>query len=377
MASIEKRLRDGKTRWYARYRAPDGAQRTKTFDRKVDAEKFLVTVENSKLSGSYIDPNRSKVKLGPWADDWIASQTDLAPKTRDRYEGIIRAHIKPRWESVGLADIGHAEVQKWVAGLDLAPASVRKIHRVLSMMLDWAVADDRLAKNPADKISLPRVEQKEMRFLDYVQVEQIADECAAVWSEYGLVVRFLAHVGVRWGEMAALRVRRIDFLRRRILVAESVTPVKGVMTFGPTKGHLHRQVALQPWLCDLLAAQVAGKGPDDLVFSGERGGVMRSQTFQRAALTVAADKVGVSGFHPHELRHTFASLALASGADIKVVQNALGHKTAMMTMDLYGHLMPDRLDVVADAMDAARRNALADVYPLCTGAEIRQLRTGS
>ena len=100
---------------------------------------------------------------------------------------------------------------------------------------------------------------------------------------------------------------------------------------------------------------------------------MRSQTFQRAALTEAAKVIGVPGFHPHDLRHTAASLAIASGADVKVVQQMLGHKSATMTLDLYGHLFGDRLDVVADALDVARSAALAGVYPLCTGAEVLPL----
>src|SRR3954453_9830185 len=158
--------------------------------------------------------------------------------------------------------------------------------------------------------------------------------------------------------MAALRVGRVDFLRRRVLVSESVTPVKGVMTFGPTKGHERREVPLPRFLVDDLAQHAAGKAHDDLVFTGERGAVMRSQTFQRAALTEAAERIGSPGCHPHELRHTAASLAIASGADIKVVQQMLGHKSATMTLDLYGHLFPDRLDTVADAMDAARTVAL-------------------
>jgi site-specific recombinase XerC len=87
------------------------------------------------------------------------------------------------------------------------------------------------------------------------------------------------------------------------------------------------------------------------------GGVppVRSQTFARAAPTGAAEGIGVPGFHAHELQHTAASLAIASGADVKVVQQMLGHKSATMTLDLYGHLFGDRLDVVADAMDTARR----------------------
>jgi integrase len=80
------------------------------------------------------------------------------------------------------------------------------------------------------------------------------------------------------------------------------------------------------------------------------------------------------GFHPHELRHTAASLAIASGADVKVIQQMLGHKSATMTLDLYGHLFGDRLDVVADAMDSARASALSGVYPLCTTGEVIELR---
>ena len=96
---------------------------------------------------------------------------------------------------------------------------------------------------------------------------------------------------------------------------------------------------------------------------------MRSQTFQRAALTAATSELGIPGFHPHELRHSAASLAIASGADIKIVQQMLGHKSATMTLDLYGHLFPDRLDIVADAMDAARLKSLSDRHQIGTKRE--------
>jgi integrase len=92
-------------------------------------------------------------------------------------------------------------------------------------------------------------------------------------------------------------------------------------------------VPLPRFLIDELARQVIGRSAGDLVFVGERGAVMRSQTFQRAALTEAAETLGIPGFHPHELRHTAASLAIASGADVKVVQQMLGHKSAVMTLD--------------------------------------------
>jgi integrase len=260
-------------------------------------------------------------------------------------------------------------VQRWLTGLELAPASVKKVGSVLSMLLAYAVKDGRLATNPAAGVSLPRIRQAEKRFLTHQQVDQLAEACG---EEYRLVVLFLAYTGLRWGEMAALKVHRVDFLRRRILVAGSVTPVRGGMTWGETKGHERREVPLTPFLIEELAAHVRGKSPDDLVFTGPHGAVMRSGSFRRAgALIEATNAMGIPGFHAHELRHTAASLAIASGADIKVVQQMMGHKSAVMTLDQYGHLFPDRLDVVADAMDAARTSALADVPP---SAEIRALR---
>ena len=117
----------------------------------------------------------------------------------------------------------HAEVQRWLSRLDLAPASVRKVHRVLSMALAYAVKDGRLAVNPAAGVSLPRVRRPRNATS---LTRRLPSSPTPVGSEYRLVVLFLAYTGLRWGEMAALRVHRVDFLRRRVLVAESVTPVR-------------------------------------------------------------------------------------------------------------------------------------------------------
>jgi integrase len=151
-------------------------------------------VESSKHRGAFVDPRRAGLTVAGWADDWLAAQADLSPTTRDRYAGIISAHIRPRWGNVRLSEVTHAGVQRWVTSLDLAPASVRKVHRVLSMVLAYAVKDGRLAVNPAAGVSLPRVREAEKRFLSHAQVQQLADAC----GEYRLVVLFLAYAGLRW-----------------------------------------------------------------------------------------------------------------------------------------------------------------------------------
>jgi integrase len=376
MASVEKRIRDGRVRWYARYRDPNGRQLSRSFDRKADAERFLTGVESSKLTGSYVDPALARLTVGEWAAQWFDGQVHLKPSTRERYAGILREHITPRWAGMRLADVTHSAVQAWVSELaaQRQAATVRKVHRVLSRILASAVKDGRLVRNPAAGVNLPRVMVAEQRYLTHEQVHAVGTAC----GPYRLVVLFLSYTGVRWGEMAALRVGRLDLMRRRAEIAESVTLVRGVQTWGMPKGHERRSVPIPRFLVDDLARHVAGKVPEDLVFTGMKGGALRAQVFRHAAFNAAAEAVGVAGLYPHELRHTAASLAIAAGADVKVVQQMLGHKSATMTLDLYGHLFPDRLDEVADALDAAARVA-AGVYPPCTEADVVNLgvvRTG-
>lgn len=175
MASIEKRTRDGRPRWYARYRDPDGRQRTKSFVRKADAERYLTGVESSKLTGSYVDPARSRLTVGTWAQQWLDGQAHLKPSTHERYAGILREHVLPRWSKVRLADVSHAEVQRWVTELvaTRSPATVRKVHRVLSLVLALAVKDGRLVRNVAEGVSLPRVVTAERRYLTHEQVHAL------------------------------------------------------------------------------------------------------------------------------------------------------------------------------------------------------------
>jgi integrase len=277
-------------------------------------------------------------------------------------------------------------VQKWISGLDCAPASVRKIHRVLSLVLAWAVKDGRLVRNPAADVTLPRPQEEEQLFLTHEQLDELAERCGPAWRR---MVLFLGYTGLRWGEMAALRVGRLDLDRRRAMITESVTPVSGEgLVWGTPKMHERRAVPIPPFLVGELRQHVAGLRKDDLVFRGPRGAVAQSQKFQHAALTDAAiamqlcdfvpdpkrpgELVAVNVMHPHQLRHTAASLAIAAGADIKVVQQMLGHKDAAMTLNRYGHLFGDRLDVVADAMDAARSAALGSrVLPVSPKPELR------
>lgn len=236
----------------------------------------------------------------------------------------------------------------------LSASRTRQAYHVLTSMLDAAVRDGRLARNAAAGVDLPRLPTPDRRYLTHAQLDDLAERC----GPYRLLVLVLGYTGLRWGQAAALRVRRVDLMRVRIEVAESVTDVNGRMIFGSPKSHARRWVPVPRFLRDDLAVQLADRGPEDLVFPSGARTPLRVQSFRRWHFDRAAVAAGLAGLVPHELRHTAASLAIASGASIKGVQSMLGHASAAMTLDRYGHLFGDELDAVADRLDAARADWL-------------------
>jgi integrase len=372
MASIKK-ITSGpsKGKYKARYRDDGGKERARHFKLEREAQAWLDTVTASQVRGDYVDPKRSRITVGAWSSEWMEGRVHLKPKTVAGYESLLRTQVLPRWKKVPLARVTNADVVKWVATMrrnGLSPSRTRQAHGLLSMMLGAAVRDRRLPSNPASEVDLPRHNDKERQYLTHDQL----DELASAAGDYESAVLVLGYCGLRFGELAALRVRNLDFMRRRIRVSEGLTEVHGEHIFGTPKTHQARSVPVPPFLCDRLMEHVAGRAQGDFVFPAADGDALWNSNFGRnvwdpSCLAVGLGKIGLSktkrrqyeGMTPHALRHTAASLAIAAGANIKVVQTMLGHKTATMTWDLYGHLFEDDLDAVGERLDAARNANLA------------------
>lgn len=349
MATVGKDPRDG--RWLARWRDPSGRQRKKSFARKVDAQRWLDQMRADMHRGQFVDPARARVKVGEFAETWAAGQVHLKVSTRERYVGIVRKHIVPTWGGWALGSVSHADVVGWVGRLvasGLRPGTVRQVHRVLSLILDEAVRDGRLGRNPAAGVKLPRIVRAEPRFLSPDEVGALV----AAAGRDGLAMSLLAFTGLRFGELAALRVRRVDFARRRLVVAESVTEIGGRLVWSTPKTHQTRSVPFPPALAPALRRACADRPADGVVFAAPEGGPLRLQNWRRRVFDPAVKRAGLSGVSPHDLRHTAASLAIASGANVKAVQRMLGHASAAMTLDVYTGLFRDDLDAVAAALDA-------------------------
>jgi integrase len=382
VASIERRERGGKITWRARYRDPSGRQCNKSFARKADARAYLATVESRKLEGSYVDPNRSNVTVADFARQYMAGKINLKPTTRAAYESIISVHIVPRWGNVQLGRVTHGDIQAWLGelvGAGMSPGLVRKVSVVLSGMLGLAVKDRRIPTNPALGVDLPRVVARRRQYLTTEQVEMLANAAGAHDRQYRLAVLTLAYCGLRWGELAALRVCRVDLMRRRLNVAESMTEVDGKLYFGTPKTHEARSVPLPAFLADELAIYLAGRSATDFVFTSAKGYPLRNRGARKAWFDAAAESAGLAGLTPHELRHTAASLAVSADANVKALQRMLGHASAVMTLDVYSDLFDDDLDGVANRLDALRSAVVSCMVPSASVVNLdarRQTPTG-
>ncbi|WKG03055.1 site-specific integrase [Mycolicibacterium sp. HK-90] len=262
-----------------------------------------------------------------------------------------------------MADVQTSAIRAWVDQLHQTGSEAPTIENalgVLRMVLALAVEDRRIPRNPCDGVKAPRRKHSARAYLTHQQV----DELANVMDRDALVVRFLAYTGLRYGEMAALKVRDFDMLRRRVNIRESVTEVSGKLTWSTPKNHERRSVPFPKFLVADLAARMEGKGREDLVFAAPAGGVLRIATFRTRVFNKAVDQLrGLDGDGEpttdwprptlHDLRHTAASLAISAGANVKAVQTMLGHKSAALTLDTYADLFPDDLEAVADAFDSA------------------------
>jgi integrase len=360
-------------RYRVRYRKPDHSSTDKRgFRTRREAELFLANIEVSKARGEYVDPTGARVTVGTLGSAWLASQTHLKPSALEPIEISWRLFVEPVWGSRGVSTIRHTEVQAWVSSMTAGTAVtghskppgprsasvVLRAYGILAGILDGALKDRRLSANPARGVTLPRKGKKPRVYLSHEQVEILARSA----GQYGTLVRLLAYSGARWGEATALCVLNVDFLKRRARIESNIVRVNGGYALGTPKSHEARSIPFPPFLADELAILCTGKSSTSFVFGDGtthlRTPATRDGWFTRAVERARALDLGMPRVTLHDLRHTAASLAISSGANVKAVQRMLGHASAAMTLDTYADLFDEDLDGVADRLDTARNRAI-------------------
>ncbi len=376
MADIQKRrTSSGETRWDVRYRDEGRRQRKKTFERKVDAQRFANTVEADLLRGDWIDPNKGKEPFEMWAERWLTTLGDKKPKTAESYESIVRKHLLPRFGSWPIAAIDHQAVLGLVRELQtsgLGPGTVRNIRDVLRLVLELAVRSGTIKTNPVAGVKVAKPRRQETVFLEPTQIMQLATEVSRPperyrrherrhtgYPEYGLLVRAAAFTGLRAGELVALRRDRVDLSRRRIHVRESASEARGHLQIVATKTYEHRSVPVPASLCTELAEFIGDLNPNDFIWRSPGGKAFRYGNWFKRHFKPAVARCGLpDGTRFHDLRHSYAAMLIAQGAHPRSIMERLGHSTITVTLDTYGHLFPGLEASLDDQLDEIHRDGL-------------------
>lgn len=385
MGTVEPYSTASGRRYRVRYRTPDRKQTDKRgFTTKREAELFLATVEVSIARGEFIDPASARVTVGDLGGEWLAAKRGaLKPSSFKVLEDAWRVYVAPRWSRLPVSRITHSAVREWVGQMSAGTAVaerressraarlstqgksatvVLRAHGILASILDVAVRDRRIAHNPARGVdNLPRKRKRPHQYLSHDQVHELAAAAGA----HSTLVLVAAYTGLRWGELTALRVRDVDALRRRLAVTENAVRVGAEVHLGSPKTHELRSVPFPAFLALPIAKLCEDKPRDALLFGDGLEYLQRPRTSSasRSWFLTALDDAGLERMTIHDLRHTAASLAISSGANVKAVQRMLGHASAAMTLDVYADLFDDDLDTVAAALnDAASAAVVGKVW---------------
>jgi integrase len=351
---IYRMLKTG--RYVGIWRDPAGQQRSRTFQRLEDARRYRRKMLEERDRGVYTDPTAGKRTVAEFWPEFLAGGSNLSASTRNLYEGQWRLRISPTFGRQPLRALTRRSVQAWVNDLSAAGVGTPTIEvafRTLSVLLSAAEAAEIIGRNPAQGVKVPRAGKREMRFLVPSELLTVAD---TVHPRYRALVLLLGLCGPRIGEAAALTVEDVDLLRRKVTITKAAAEVAGKVTVGRTKTRKSRSVMLPRTVVEALEAHLSSfpPGPGGLLFTSEEGGIIHRTNFRRRVWMPAVREAGIASPLPrvHDLRHTAASLAIASGGHPKAVAEMLGHEKVQITLDRYGHLFPGLQDALAEAIDA-------------------------
>lgn len=359
-----KYQREGKTQWERGFASSDDAMRW-WLEQKKNPQRVIAKAEVIK---------ESPLTLTAWLEHWLSTaRPTLSAGAHRCYESHAREHLIPSLGNEYLVDLEEhperieAAMAAWSrkdgrSGV-LSPVARKKIFSTLCTALNKAKRKRKLSINPCDLVDPPKVERKEMHALSRVQVRQYLEAFDA--TEIGAAIAVALGSGVRIGELLALRWRdcdidagtvRVERSLERIVVRSKNGTRYDVRFKEPKSKRSRRTIPLADFALVRLQRyrleqaqrfMTAGRRPDDDTLVFENDGVPWVPTSFGMLYARLRDDAGLTKARFHDLRHTYGSLLLQSGADLKTVSVALGHSSVAITADLYVHVAPVMLKSAA------------------------------
>ena len=351
-----RKRKDG--RWEGRYTAgrdPDtGKAIYKNVLGKTQAEakaKLKQAIEEAKG----LDASKAgRYTVGEWMEVWFEhyAKVKVRPSSHQTYRGYIDNHIKPNIGKIQLEKLTSLELQKFYKRLlekgrvnriesrkqskGLSAKTVRNIHQIISSAMQLAREQNLIIGNPAEGCALPRLEHREMKTLPVEQLQSFLREAkdSGVFELYYLELA----TGLRRGELLGLKWEDIDLERGDLRVKRQIARINGEVVEAPLKTkNAYRTLPLAADTIDVLEAQRKKAGDSPWVFPGPTGGPISPDSVLHMLHRVLK-RAGLPRVRFHDLRHTFATLALQNGVDVKTVSGMLGHFSAWFTLDTYAHV---------------------------------------
>ena len=367
--NIRKR-KDG--RWEGRYTAGHNPATGKAIYKNVLGktqaevkEKLKKAIEETK--GLNIAKAESYT-VGQWMDVWYEyyAKIKVRPSSHKTYEGYIKNHIKPSIGSIPLTKLTTLDLQRLYQKLltegrvdrlesqnqpkGLSPKTVRNINQVISSAMQLAIQQHLIAQDPTDGCALPKTEHREMQTLSTDQLAAFLLEAkhSGVFEMYYIELA----TGLRRGELLGLKWEDIDFVNQTLRVRRQVGRINGEVREAPLKTkNAYRTISLGPDAIDILKQQREKQPGSSYVFPGPTGGPIAPDSVLHMLHRVL-DRAGLPEIRFHDLRHTFATLALQNGVDVKTVSGMLGHFSAGFTLDTYAHVTTAAQRQAAETMGA-------------------------
>ena len=346
----------------ARYRDPTGRLRGKSFATRKEAKRFLDQVGTDIAGQTWRDPALGRVRLEEYSSWWLENRPELRPRTKELYEGVLRLHITPHLGDCRFDALNTATIRAWHAGMlrsgTPGPVTVAKAYRLLRAILNGAVEDGLLLRNPCTIRGAGVERSPERPVISVQQVYQLAD---AIERRYRAMVLLATFCGLRLGELLALRRDRIDLVSLQVRIIEQRQELSdGTRLFGPPKSAAGvRSIALPPHLVEEIEEHLhAWVAPEAsaCLFTGPKSEALRRATFNTAWDRVRR-AVSLEHLHFHDLRHTGNTLAASTGASTKELMARMGHASARAAL-IYQHATKERDMVIAAGLSEIVKYAI-------------------
>ena len=330
-------------RWQVKYTGPDGIRRyaPHTFDTRLTAEAFVVAtrrkIDRDQWDATDLDP-KEHVTFGAYAARWLANRQvsgrPIKTRTREHYQQILDDHLLDTFGSRQLAAIKPKDVRDWYTEtLTDRPTMRSHAYSLLRTIMASAVNDELIDANPARIVGAGRA--KRVHKIRPASVEELGVLTAEMPEKLQLMVTLASWCALRFGEAVELRRGDIDLSQEVIRIRRAAVRTKGAYTTTTPKSDAGiRDVAIPPHIIPAIEQHLAkyvDRGRDSLIFPAEHGGHLQPSTLQRHWYRARA-KADRKDLRWHDLRHSGAVLAAATGASLAELMARLGHSTPAAAM---------------------------------------------